>query len=265
MPGGLFEKMSQEKNCIYHRMYLPYVVGVRKIYTFEQIQLQMQSPGFEREYNLKFLGGIGNLIPFSDIDAAIEEYSLDEDLISSPYFPRWFGIDPGYASSKFGICVIQYNNDKLEVVYTASLDKPLYTDTLHLVRQLVQRFHVCKVFIDASASHLIHELKHGYNEYIQFEKLDPVVLDRQISSSCGEPLIVPINFQKYHKSMAKHLIKVLAHRRVRIHPSFDELLISIKSATTKEDEYTLDKSKSANNDLFDAFRMSLLCLKSAGE
>ena len=56
--------------------------------------------------------------------------------------------------------------------------------------------------------------------------------------------------------MAKHLIKVLAHKRVRIHPSFDELIISIKSATTKENEYTLDKSKSANNDLFDAFRMS---------
>ncbi|MPZ07167.1 MAG: hypothetical protein GEU26_12275 [Nitrososphaeraceae archaeon] len=129
----------------------------------------------------------------------------------------------------------------------------------------MQRFHVCKVFIDGSASHLIHELKHGYGEYITYEKLKPDVLDRQISSGCGEPLIVPINFQKHHKSMAKHLVKALAHKRVRINPKFDDLIISLKSATTKEDEWTLDKPRSANNDLFDAFRMSMLCLKGAGE
>lgn len=151
------------------------------------------------------------------------------------------------------------------MIYTTSLDKPLYTDTLHLVRQLIQKYHVCKVFIDGSASHLIHELKHGYEEYIPYEKLKPDVLERQIQSGCNEPLIVPINFQKHHKSMAKHTVKALAHKRVRIHPRFDDLIISLKSATTKEDEWTLDKPRSANNDLFDAFRMSLLCLKSVGE
>lgn len=98
------------------------------------------------------------------------------------------------------------------------------------IRQLVQRFHVCKVFIDGSASHLIHELKHGYGEYISYEKLKPEQLDRQISSGCGEPLIVPINFQKHHKDMAKHLVKALAHKRVRINPKFDDLIISLKSA-----------------------------------
>jgi hypothetical protein len=148
-------------------------------------QIAQRSPGWEREYNLKFLGGIGNLIPIRIVNESIEEYSLDASIIESPYFPKWIGIDPGYASSKFGICVVQYNNNKLEVVYTESLDKPLYTDSLHLVRRLVQRFSMCKVFIDASASHLIHELKHGYIEYISYEKLKPEQLDSQISSGCG--------------------------------------------------------------------------------
>jgi hypothetical protein len=132
MPGGLFESMSNEKDRIYHRMYMDYSVGLGRIYNNKQIALAQQSPGWEREYNLKFLGGIGYLIPLKDIDGAIEEYSLDNDVITSPYFPKWIGIDSGYSSSKFGICIVQYNNDKLEVVYTASLDKPLYTDTLHL-------------------------------------------------------------------------------------------------------------------------------------
>ncbi len=60
-------------------------------------------------------------------------------------------------------------------------------------------------------------------------------------------------------------MKIMAHHRVRIHPKFDKLITSLKSATTKDDEFSLDKSKSAFNDLFDAFRMCLLCLKAEGE
>ena len=120
------------------------------------------------------------------------------------------------------------------------------------------------MYIDSSAAHLIHELKHGYGEFIQYETLKLEVVQSYISSSCREPLIVPVNFQLLHKTMAKHCVKVLAHRRVRIHPKFDKLITSLKSATTKDDEYSLDKSKSAFNDLFDSFRMCLLCLKAEG-
>lgn len=80
-----------------------------------------------------------------------------------------------------------------------------------------------------------------------------------------QPLIVPVNFQQLHKTMAKHTVKYLAHRRVKIHPKFDKLTTSLKSATTKDDEYSLDKNKSAFNDLFDSFTMCLLCLKAEGE
>jgi hypothetical protein len=68
-----------------------------------------------------------------------------------------------------------------------------------------------------------------------------------------------------HKEMAKHCVKVMAKHRVRIHPKFDKLITSLKSATVKDDEFSLDKPKSAFNDLFDAFRMSLLSLHSTGE
>ena len=43
-----------------------------------------------------------------------------------------------------------------------------------------------------------------------------------------------------------------------IHPKFDELITALKSAQSKEgDQYSLDKSKSANNDLTDALRLVL--------
>ena len=47
--------------------------------------------------------------------------------------------------------------------------------------------------------------------------------------------------------MAKHTVKILVKQRVRIHPKFDKLITSLKSATTKDDEYSLDKPKSAFN------------------
>ena len=113
-------------------------------------------------------------------------------------------------------------------------------------------------------AHLIHELKHGYGEYINYENVDPEVMHSWIGSSCREPLIVPVNFQIYHKAMARHVVKCLAKQRVRIHPKFDKLITALKSATVKDDEFSLDKGKSAFNDAFDSFRLSLLCLHSAG-
>jgi hypothetical protein len=98
------------------------------------------------------------------------------------------------ASSQFAIVIVQWRDDKLNVVYTELLDKPLYTDALQLIRLLVQQYAPCKAFIDGSAALLIHELKHGYDEYIQYEYLNPELLHSFISSACREPLIVPINF-----------------------------------------------------------------------
>jgi hypothetical protein len=263
-PGQLFETIEREKDSLYHRIFLDYTYGLGKIYSQMEIAIAKTSPSFEREYNLKYLGSIGNLIPFQDVDSAIEEYPLANNS-SSKVFPTWIGIDPGFSSSQFAICIVQWKDDKLNVVHTELLDRPLYTDALHLIRSLVQNYFPCKVFIDGSAAHLIHELKHGYGEYINYESVDPDVMRSWISSSCREPLIVPVNFQQMHKEMAKHTVKVMAHRRVRIHPKFDKLITALKSATVKDDEYSIDKPKSAYNDLLDSFRMALLCLHSSEE
>ena len=263
-PDNIMSQIKDEKKCIYERLYFDYTVAINKMWSPKEIELQMQSPSFQREYNLKFLGQIGNLFPTHTINSLIESYPLNDISTTSRFYPRWCGIDPGYSSSQFGICIVQWKDDRLEVVFTASLNKPLYTDTLAIIRQLVQKYHCCKVFIDGSAAHLIHELKHGYGEYVSYERLKPELLETYIRSGCCEPLIVPVNFQNYHKDLLKHTMKAIAKRRVRIHPSQEQLITALRSATTKA-EYDLDKVNTAYNDLFDAFRMSLLCLKSEGE
>jgi len=62
-PEGLFESIEKESEdtCLYKRIFLDYTYGIGKIYTAEEIEQAKQSPSFEREYNLKYLGKIGNV------------------------------------------------------------------------------------------------------------------------------------------------------------------------------------------------------------
>jgi hypothetical protein len=71
---GRIEKESEEM-CLYKRIFLDYTYGIGKTYTKEEIEKAKQSPPFEREYNLKYLGKIGNVFHTKDIEAAIEKGS----------------------------------------------------------------------------------------------------------------------------------------------------------------------------------------------
>ena len=80
-PDCLFDSIEKEtdETCIYKRILLDYTYGLDKIYTREEIEKAKISPSFEREYNLKYLGGIGNVFHTKDIDLAIEKGKLDFD------------------------------------------------------------------------------------------------------------------------------------------------------------------------------------------
>ena len=82
-PDGLFDSIEKEpeESCIYKRILLDYTYGLDKIYTREEIEKAKISPSFEREYNLKYLGGIGNVFHTKDIDAAIEKGKLYDPAI----------------------------------------------------------------------------------------------------------------------------------------------------------------------------------------
>jgi hypothetical protein len=50
---------------------LDYTYDLDKIYSRQEIEKAKISPSFEREYNLQYLGLIGNVFHTKDIDAAI--------------------------------------------------------------------------------------------------------------------------------------------------------------------------------------------------
>ncbi len=61
-PEGLFERIEKESEdtCLYKRIFVDCTCGIGKIYTAEEIE-KAKASSFEREYNLKYLGKIGNV------------------------------------------------------------------------------------------------------------------------------------------------------------------------------------------------------------
>ena len=76
-PEGLFERIEKEpeSTCLYKRLFLDYTYGLNRIYQEDEISAAKASPSFEREYNLKYLGLIGNVFHTKDIEAAVAERS----------------------------------------------------------------------------------------------------------------------------------------------------------------------------------------------
>src|SRR5919202_5606549 len=115
---GLFDRIEKEAEdtCLYKRIFLDYTYGIGKIYTAEEIEKAKQSPSFEREYNLKYLGRTGNVFHTKDIEAAIEmgrKYNPDN---FSPYNfgTRSIGVDVAWGSSAFGIVASEWKDDHIE-------------------------------------------------------------------------------------------------------------------------------------------------------
>ncbi|MFL6471450.1 MAG: hypothetical protein ACJ71H_11435 [Nitrososphaeraceae archaeon] len=146
-PEGLFERIEKEAEdvCLYKRIFLDYTYGIGKIYIQEEIEKAKQSPSFEREYNLKYLGKIGNVFHTKDIEAAIEKgqkYNPDNII---PFTSTSMGIDPAWGSSAFGIVITQWVDHHIQIMHAKEYTKPDYNEMLSTVYSLMSKYNVDKV------------------------------------------------------------------------------------------------------------------------
>ena len=163
-PQGLFEKIEHETEeiCIYKRVLLDYTYGIGKIYTKEEIERAKQSPSFEREYNLKYLGRIGNVFHTKDIDAALEK-GQHIVAVANKMSPKSIGIDPGWGSSPFGIVITQMTDDQIHVLYAEQFERPDFNEMLSKVWSLMTEFELSKKMVRYMLMVLIHLLSSHSN------------------------------------------------------------------------------------------------------
>jgi hypothetical protein len=174
-PEGLFERIEKEAEdtCLYKRIFLDYTYGIGKLYTAEEIEKAKQSPSFDREYNLKYLGKIGNVFHTKDIEAAIEKgRKYNPDAIVSSYFTtRSMGIDPAWGSSAFGIVVTEWADGIVQIMHAEEYHRPDYNEMLSLVYGLISKYQIDKVYIDGANPSFIKSLKLQIGEEADYDKV----------------------------------------------------------------------------------------------
>jgi hypothetical protein len=263
-PEGLFERIEKEAEdtCLYKRILLDYTYGIGKIYTAEEIDKAKQSPSFEREYNLKYLGKIGNVFHTKDIEAAIEKgRKYDPDNFNQSIFTSTsMGVDPAYGSSAFGIVVTRFADGIVQILYAEEYHRPDYNETLSVIYGFMTKYNVDKVYIDGANPSFIKSLKIQIGEEADYDK----VIARYRSDGFGDEAaladmkVVPVNFNKEHKAMLGHCKMILENEggRIAINPDkFDKLITALRTAV--DNDGTLDKESTSYNDIFDAFRLAL--------
>jgi hypothetical protein len=183
---------------------LDYTYGIGKIYTAGEIKKAKQSPSFECEYNLKYLGKIGNVFHTKDIEAAIEkgrEYNPDDS--NQFYFSsRSMGIDPAYGSSAFGIVVTQWEDNLIQILHAEEYHRPDYNEMLSTVYSLMSKYNVDKVYIDGANPSFIKSLKLQIGEDQDYDKVIATYRSEKLGDNWSQDMkIVPVNFNKEHKAM----------------------------------------------------------------
>ena len=258
---GLFERIEKEpeSTCLYKRILLDYTYGLGKIYTQDEIVAAKRSPSFEREYNLKYLGKVGNVFHALDIVAAICTQQEGQEMMNwstSMMIGRSMGIDVAWGgTSKFAIVITQFRNRKVEVFYAETYEKPQMNEIINHIMQLKQRHHITKIYVDGANPEVIRELKARIGEYHDYygRLTEEQIWSLRTSNSWQ---IIPVNFQKRHRQMLEWTYTLMSKRFIKIHPSLHRLIVSLRTATVS-DEWKLDKQQTSHHDILDSLRMAL--------
>ena len=264
-PDGLFEKIENEPEeiCLYRRIKLDYTYGLDKIFSVEEIEKAKKSPSFEREYNLKYLGLIGNVFHEKDIQKALEmgkNYDPD-DLSNKDFASSSMGLDCGFGSSAFGIVITRYNNEKekIQILYAEEFERPDYDEMLSKLSNLIFEYNPTKIYVDGANPAFIKSLKIQLGdkgiEQREYERL--VEYSKKYKRQIDEYMrVIPVHFLKEHKNMLAHCKLLLEKEYVEINPRFDKLVTSLRTAIEKG-EGDLDKEATSYDDIFDGYRLAL--------
>jgi hypothetical protein len=263
-PEGLFEEIEREpeEKCLYKRIFLPYTRGLGNIYTEEEIAKARESPQFEREYDLQYIGQEGNVFSYESIERAIsaglevsKEYPIDEIPQDTD---KSMGIDAGFGSSKFAIVVTQLlrKEGKIQVLYAEEFERPDFGTMVEKIVKMYRNYTVSKIYIDNANPEVITAIKAGLSERTDY--------DRQIAhwksvNRYYEPetymKVIPVSFSSNGREMLAHTKYCLDNSWLAIHPNFSKLIIALRTAVATDG--LLDKQSTAHDDILDAFRLSV--------
>ena len=140
-----------------------YHEGLGTIYSHDEIENVKHSLSFPREYLGKYIGLEGNIFTPQSIEKiTVSNYDPEKNysrcIIS-------VGLDPAFGSSKYGVVVTRFANNRIEVLEAEEYERPDTQDMIDTVWQLKQKYgNISTVYVDAANPVVWQPLKRLFNE-----------------------------------------------------------------------------------------------------
>jgi hypothetical protein len=239
LPGGLFERMEDETDNGYVMKQMDYTIGLNKVFKPEDIEIAKKSPSFEREYNLKYGFGIGDV--FENLESIITEYDLQVIGGRSGCYG-----DPAFGSSNFGILGGEIRDDMLYITEAEEFPRPSPSAMLDVMEDMAHRYNDnCK--IDSAHPGFIRDLEERGIPAL------PINFGLQIRDHESA------NIQSLRSKMAINAAQMVKNGKVRIHPAHHKLISQLRAAQFDK-KGGIDKEH-LNFDIGDCFIMCCWDLK----
>ena len=222
MPNGLFDRIEHDSNSIYHKIFMPYTVGLGKIFSEDDIANAKTSSSFEREYNLRYGGDDGNIFPNDLVNAITTDYDL-----SIKNGEKILAIDPAYGSSNFAIVGGEKIDGIIQIKLCELIEMASPTAMAERIVKLAETYPT--VLVDSAGTGLITDL--------QLKGIDATKMV----------------FSKLLNDMTINASRMVKEKQVVIHPAFTDLIADLKSVRYNSKGHP-DKTKILF-DLGDAFLM----------
>jgi hypothetical protein len=153
-PGGLFERIEKEpeESCLYKRLKMDYNYGLGRIYPVEEIEKAKQSPGFDREYGLQYLGKSGNIFNPLQIDKTIQLGEQYKGLAINDYTLHSVGVDEGYGSSSTAVVLTEFLKEerKIRILYAEEFEHANPQDIVDICFNLYRKHWNTSFWVDGA-------------------------------------------------------------------------------------------------------------------
>ena len=223
------------------------------MYSQDEIDLQRVSPSFDREYDLKYAGKIGNVFSIHDIDRAIQLGEQFKTLPINQGALHFGGIDPGFSkTTPVYIGELDKEHQCVRIIYCKRYDKAIPSELVKGVWELHKQYLNLHWFVDASNRGFINELKFAFGERQDWNKPEEV--------SHRSNRIIPVNFGSHNDEfLLEHLHSLLSAGYVAIPKEYEQLITSLKTAQATE--WDLNKEDTVFDDDLDCLRLLLKEIK----
>jgi hypothetical protein len=262
-PGQLFERIENDDKSIYHKILMPYTIGLGKIYTEEEIQEAKKSPSFKREYDLSYGFGVGNVFRPEDIDNCIvDKLEFDESLL--PSLPLSIGVDVGYgSSSNFSVTIVTLVDNDVWVTDSHEYSQLDFNESLSKLFDLLgsnkygwySTSNNVRFFIDAASPSFIRACCNYIGQRPDFEQ------DIAYCRTNKIPLyyimrVIPVPFSQYGLSMLDKVQSYVSSNSLKIPKDCKSLITQMRIAKTNANR-NLDKTTTNSLDSIDSLRLAV--------